>query len=234
MSWILRALAGVGGKRGLLPRLLLFLTLIRGPTASSFPSSSLLDRVFRVILLCCDSIVAPTAYIVSVLRMLAFLPHARKHTSARMKLVRDIRTIYTPIQIYASLVRGWEYVCRYTEYLALSIQRKGITYYRRLPARRTLIYCYPVRISCGKKRMPANPRPTLQRRSLRGFHPLPVVDRCFTSGRLSFALITFPSGVRHISFTIFIILLHTRSIRFECKYLNRRNSVLLYPQNVNI
>lgn len=71
-----------------------------------------------------------------------------------------------------------------------------------------------------KENVPANPRPTFQRRSLRGFHPLPVVDRCFTSGRLSFALITFPSGARLTSFTAFIILRYTRSIRFEYKYLN--------------
>lgn len=150
------------------------------------------------------------------------------HIRAYEARTRYPNNIHTHINIRVAR-RGWEYVCRYTEYLALSIQRKGITYYRRLPARRTLIYCYPVRISCGKKRMPANPRPTLQRRSLRGFHPLPVVDRCFTSGRLSFALITFPSGARLTSFTIFIILRYTRSIRYEYKYLNRRNSILLYP-----
>lgn len=39
--------------------------------------------------------------------------------------------------------------CKYSEYLALSIQRKGITYYRRLPLRHTFIYCYPV--SRGEK-----------------------------------------------------------------------------------
>lgn len=63
--------------------------------------------------------------------------------------------------------RSWgeRCVCRYTEYLALSIQRKGITYYRRLPARRALIYCYPVRISCGKKRILAEPRSPRRQRS---------------------------------------------------------------------
>lgn len=144
---------------------------------------------------------APTAYTVSMLRMLAFLPHARKHTlrvgSSRGDTPDNThphpltrRHIHT--QMYPPALWGERCVCRYTEYLALSIQRKGITYYRRLPARRALIYCYPVRISCGKKRMPAAPSSN----SLPGFHPLPFVDRCFTSGRLSSALITFPSGVR--------------------------------------
>lgn len=136
------------------------------PTASPTLPSSPPDRVFRVILLCCDSIVAPTAYTVSMLRMLAFLPHARKHTSAyeaRAEILRTIHT-HTPTHVhtYTDIYipgRSWgeRCVCRYTEYLALSIQRKGITYYRRLPARRALIYCYPVRISCGKKRIPASP-----------------------------------------------------------------------------
>lgn len=120
-----------------------------------------------------------------------------KETHIRVRSSRgDIRTIHTPTRTHSHTDvsgRSWgeRCVCRYTEYLALSIQRKGITYYRRLPARRALIYCYPVRISCGKKRMPASPC-----NSLSGFHPLPFVDRCFTSGRLSSALITFPSGTR--------------------------------------
>lgn len=77
-----------------------------GPVASLSPS--LPDRrVFRVILLCCDSIVAPTAYTVSMLRMLAFLPHARKHTSA-YEARAEIPGQYThphtctPIQTYPS------------------------------------------------------------------------------------------------------------------------------------
>lgn len=121
-----------------------------------------------------------------------------KETHIRVRSSRgDTRTIHTPIHVHTHTdvsARSWgeRCVCRYTEYLALSIQRKGITYYRRLPARRALIYCYPVRISCGKKRMPASPSSN----SLPGFHPLPFVDRCFTSGRLSSALITFPSGAR--------------------------------------
>lgn len=50
-------------------------------------------------------------------------------------------------------------VRRYTEYLALSIQRKGITYYRRLPARRALIYCYPVYTYISLSRAAKRERP---------------------------------------------------------------------------
>lgn len=206
MSWILRALPGVGGKTRAAaaaaplshphPRpygLVISLFVLPRPSISCYfivlRLNSGSHRLYR--------------FRVTYARVSSTCKET--HIRAYEARTRYTRTIYTPIQIYESLVGGWEYVCRYTEYLALSIQRKGITYYRRLPARRTLIYCYPVRISCGKKRMPANSRPTLQRRSLRGFHPLPLVDRCFTSGRLSFALITFPSAVRFTSFTIFII-----------------------------
>lgn len=56
---------------------LLFLALSLRSRRSSLPVS-LPDRVFRVILLCCDSIVAPTAYTVSTLRMLAFSSTCKK------------------------------------------------------------------------------------------------------------------------------------------------------------
>lgn len=169
MSWILRALP----KGGWCCRCCCFsfssaLPRPYGPSAVApgHPPpapSSLPDRVFRVILLYCDSIVAPTAYTVSALRMLAFLPHARKHIRVRSTARRYPDNIHARTRIRTNVyaVRRARSVYADTEYLALSIQRKGITYYRRLPARRALIYCYPVRISCGKKRMPANLRLTL-------------------------------------------------------------------------
>lgn len=111
------------------------------------------------------------------------------NTFARTKLQRaDIRVrVYTHTRAraykYVRFVRGARERCvrRYTEYLALSIQRKGITYYRQLPARRAFIYCYPVRISLARARqkenIPSQPPAASALPSSRDFHPLLFVDR---------------------------------------------------------
>lgn len=94
------------------------------------------SQVFRVILLsprlnsgsllpsCCWSCVLPAL-----------------HMPVPLSYTRLNSRVYQPTYARGAKGKGGGGVCRYSEYLALSIQHKGITYYRWLPARRTYIYC---------------------------------------------------------------------------------------------